>query len=246
MNITFEDKIVIVTGGSRGIGRNIVKSFCEAGAKVHFTYLSNKEDAVCLEKELGNTVKAHRVDGRQHSEVENFINDIGKKYGKIDILVNNAGIVPKTLLPNTSLDTWNNTISTNLTSIYSFCTTAFGYLYKSGAGVIINISSLASDRPSKGAGAYSATKGAIESLSRVLALEYAPFNIRINTVAPGLIETDVAKDVTEVFKKDLLSRTPLKRFGSTNDVSNAILFLASDKASFITGERLYVSGGRHI
>lgn len=243
--MSFKDKVVLVTGGSRGIGREIVRQFCNEGAKVYFTYLSNVSQASQLVEELGGSVKAFRVDGRKHEEVKNFVEIIGEEQGVIDVLVNNAAVVPKSLLPNTSLEIWNDTLHANLTSIFSYCTLAVKYLFRN-RGVIINISSLAADRPGKGAGAYSATKGAIESLSRTMALEYASFGIRVNTVAPGLIETDVAEEVTEKFKNDLLSRTPLKRFGLPEDVSNAVLFLASNKANYITGTQLYVTGGRHI
>lgn len=246
MNISFQNKVVIVTGGSRGIGKQLVKDFSSSGAKVFFTYLNSKNESEILSKEIGEQIEGHRVDGRIPNEVNNFIEKIGTKLGKIDVLINNAGVVPVALLQETSVDTWDNTLNSNLNSVFNFCKSSLKHLYKSGSGVIVNVSSLTADRPGKGAAAYSASKGAIESLSRALAIEYAPFKIRVNSVLPGLIETDVADEVTNEFKQELIKRTPLKRIGTTEDVSNAVLFLASEKAQFITGTKLYITGGRHI
>ena len=246
MNINFKDKVVIITGGSRGIGKELVKAFHREGARVYFTYVAKEKEAESLVDELKERVYGYKADNRVFQEVENFIKHIGNKEKRIDILINNAGIVPRFLFSNTSMKTWNDVIAINLIGVRNFCLASLKYLIRSENASIINISSVAADRPSSGISAYCATKGAIESLTRVLALELSPFKIRVNTIAPGLIETDVAKDITENKREEILARTPLKRFGKVEDVCNSALFIASDKASFITGAQLYITGGKHL
>ena len=247
MEIEFKGKVVIITGGSNGIGEQLVNDFHEAGAKVYFTYLSSEEKAqnLCLKYDF-RRIEGHRVDNKDCDSIKKFLNYVGEKEKKIDVLVNNAGVLLKALAANTSLKDWENIIQTNLTSIFVYSSIALRYLFKSGSASIINISSLNAIKPTKGVSAYAAAKGGVEAFSKVIMQEYASFKIRVNTVAPGLVDTQIADLVDPEFKKRIIKNTPLRRLCTTKDVSNAVMFLASDFASFITGEQILLTGGRHI
>ncbi|MBU3093584.1 SDR family oxidoreductase [Clostridium sp. CF011] len=250
MEIDFSNKIVVITGGSRGIGKELVRAFAEANAKVYFTYLSNEEKAENVVSEFSEryntTIKSYAVDGRSKEAVRNFMETVLTENNKIDVLINSAGYIPRGLFLNTTETVWKNTIDSNLNSVYNYCTSALKYMLLNKEGCIINISSVSACFPATGQAAYSASKGAIESLTKALALEYGKYNIRVNTIAPGLIETEVVKTISNKIKQEILKRTPLGRFGRTEDVSNIALFLASENASYITGTQLLVTGGRHL
>ncbi|EGD47357.1 short-chain dehydrogenase/reductase SDR [Ruminiclostridium papyrosolvens DSM 2782] len=250
MEISFSDKVVIITGGSRGIGKDLVRAFAQANAKVYFTYLTNGEKAQNVVDEFSRryaaTIKANAVDGRSKEDVHNFIETVITENKKIDVLINSAGYIPRGLFLNTSEDVWKNAIESNVSSIYNYCTNVLKYMLLEKGGCIINISSVSAHFPAKGQAAYSASKGAIESLTKALALEYGKYNIRVNTIAPGLVETEVVKTISNQVKQEILKRTPLGRFGRAEDVSNTALFLASENASYITGTQLLVTGGRHL
>lgn len=250
METNFSDKVVVITGGSRGIGKVLVRTFAEAKANVYFTYLSNKEkaDQVVGEytEKYNTVVKAFAVDGRSKQEVQSFMDTVLKENGKIDVLINSAGYIARGFFLNTTETVWKNTLDSNVSSVYNYCMSGLKPMILQKKGCIINISSVAADFPAKGQAAYSASKGAVESLSKALALEYGGYNIRINTIAPGLIETEVVKTISNKVKQEILKKTPLGRFGRAEDVSNAALFLASDNASYITGTQILVTGGRHL
>jgi len=247
MQIKFIDKIVIVNGGSRGIGSEIVKSFCNLGARVYFTYRNSKNAAQKIIEEYGaNTVSAHCIDNNNLDSISSFVTDVGKKHKCIDVLVNNAGIVKRSLIPILSSKDWDESFSVNLMAPMVFAKAAVRYMRKSDNPSIINISSVTADRASRGLAAYCSSKSALESLTRVMAMEFANFSIRVNTIAPGFIETDVAKNTSDEYKRKILDRTPLGRLGTTKEVSNTVLFLASSYASYITGSQIYVTGGRHL
>lgn len=244
MEISMKNKVVLITGGSRGIGAELVRSFCSLGAEVYFTFKSSQQAAQDVMKHTGAI--GEKVDGANEKEVEEFCNYIGKKHKVIDVLVNNAGSVPRALLVDTTVDIFKSTFFSNVGGVFNFSRSCLKYLLKSSSPSIINISSVASDRPSRGVGVYSCTKGAIESLSKVMALEFAPYKIRVNTVAPGLVKTQVSEGITEEARGKILEKTPLKRAGEVQDIAGAVIFLASDMAKFITGIQLYVTGGRHL
>jgi len=250
MEINFSDKIVVITGGSRGIGRELVRAFAEAKAKVYFTYLSNEEKAKNVVNEYSErynaTIKAYAVDGRSKEAVQNFIEEVIAENSRIDVLINSAGYIPRGLFLNTTEPVWKNTIDSNVNSIYNYCISALKHMLLEKEGCIINISSVSAYFPAKGQAAYSTSKGAIESLTKALALEYGKYNIRVNTIAPGLIETEVVKTISDQVKQEILKRTPLGRFGRAEDISSVALFLASENASYITGTQLLVTGGRHL
>lgn len=250
MECDYTDKVVIVTGGSRGIGKELVRAFAEANAIVYFTYLSNEEKAIEVASEYSEKyqarIKPMAVDGRSKNAVDQFIEAVLKENGKIDVLINSAGYISRGFFLNTTEDVWKSTMDTNINSVYNYCMNVIKPMILQKAGCIINISSVSAYYPAKGQAAYSTSKGAIESLTKALALEYGHFNIRVNTIAPGLIETEVVKTITNKVKQQILDRTPLGRFGRTEDVSNLALFLASENASYITGSELLVTGGRHL
>ena len=247
--MSFDGKVTVITGGSRGIGKGLVKAYAKSGSIVYFTYLTNEDSALELQENLttfGYKVYAYKVDNTCTNSITNFISKIISEVGKIDILINNAGYIPRGLFNNTTGTTMNKAIDINFFGVNYFCSAVLKYMVKQKNGVILNISSLSAFRPVKGQAAYSASKAAIESLSKVLALEYGRYNIRVNTIAPGLIETDVVKSISDKLKDDILQKTPLRRFGSIEDVSNAALFLSSDQAKFITGTQLLITGGKHL
>ena len=244
MEISMKNRVVLITGGSRGIGAELVRSFCSLGAKVYFTFKSNQQAAQEIMNSTGAIGK--KVDGANEKEVEEFCDNVGEKHKVIDVLVNNAGSVPRALLVDTTVDVFKSTFLANVGGVFNFSRSCLKYLLKSNYPSIINISSVASNRPSRGVGVYSCTKGAIESLSKVMALEFAPYKIRVNTVAPGLVRTQVSEGITEEAREKILEKTPLKRSGEVQDIAGAVIFLASDLARFITGIQLYVTGGRHL
>lgn len=243
MNIEFCNKIVIVTGGSRGIGAEIVKAFAKLGAKVFFTYKSS--NAKSKEIELINTqsIFASSVDSSNCDQIKQFITQVGQKYGRIDIIVNNAAIVVKSPLNNLTIENWDECMNVNLRAVFLYSTQALPYLKKSEFASVINISSVRSDRPRKDFGVYCSSKAGLEALTKVLMLEFAPFKIRVNCVVPGLIETEDIESVTsDEFKQKILD-IPFSRAGYPSEIANTVLFLASPFASYITGSQLYVSGG---
>lgn len=250
MKIDFSGKVVIITGGSRGIGRGLVTHFARANATVYFTYLSSEDQAAAVVQECreqyGADVTGLRVDGRSKPDVESFMDTVWKNHKRIDVVVNNAAWIPRGLFLQMSEQDWSEGISANLNSVIAFCSSAIKYMILNKSGSIINISSRSALQPGRGQAVYTATKGAVESLTKVLALEYGSYNIRVNTIAPGLIETDVVNTMQTGVKKKIMERTPLGRMGTADDVSHAALFLASDYASYITGTQLPVTGGRHL
>ncbi len=243
MNIEFSKKIVIITGGSRGIGSEIVKSFAKLGAIVFFTYKSSHANAKEIELFSPRSIFGSKVDSCDLNEIKDFIQTIGQKYGKIDILINNAAIVFKSPLKILKIEDWNISMDVNLRAAFLYSIEALPYLKQSDFASVINISSVRADRPREEFGVYCATKAALEALSKVLMLEFAPFKILVNTIAPGLIETDDTGSVnSEEFCQKILD-IPWGRAGFPSEVASAVLYLASPFASYITGSQLYVSGG---
>lgn len=249
MYTDLKGKVVVITGGSKGIGRGLVEAFAKAGSKVYFTYLSSEAQAKLIEDQLlseGWFAKAARVDGSSLEHVRDYINEIIAAEVSIDILINNAGFIPRGLFLGTTESIMDKTMNTNYKGVYNYCSVVLKYMVLKRQGVILNMTTLSSYLPAKGQSAYSASKAAIESLSKVLAIEYGKYNIRVNTIAPGLIETEIVKSISDQVKSDILSKTPLNRLGNVQDVSNAALFLASDQAKYITGVQLLITGGKHL
>lgn len=242
----FEGRTALVTGGSRGIGRGIVQALAAQGAKVAFVYQSNAQAAEALVAELtqaGHTVVAHQVDVRNKEAVDAVVKTVTEAWGKLDILVNNAGVIRDALLATMTPEQWRDVIDTNLTSVYNFCQAVTRPMMSARYGRIINMSSVAGEFGNKGQANYAASKGGINGFTRCLATELASRGITVNAVAPGFIETDMTEAVRNVAEAEIKKNIPAKRLGKPEDIANAVLFLASQESSYITGQVLSVDGG---
>ena len=244
MNVS--ERVALVTGGSRGIGKAIVVALANAGAKVAFVYQSNQDAAEKLVTELtsqGRDVYAIQADVSKKADADAAIENVIAKWGRLDILVNNAGIIRDKLVLAMSAEEWNEVINTNLTSVFNFCQAAIRPMMGNRFGRIVNMSSVAADYSNPGQANYAASKAGIEGFSRCLATEYAKRGITVNCVAPGFIETDMTIAVVNAAGDKIKNSIPVKRLGKPEDISNAVLVLASEESSYITGQTLKVDGG---
>ena len=241
-----ENKVALITGGGRGIGRSICESFAENGCNVAFTYNSSKEAAENLVEELKKynvKVKSYKSDASDHDKSVELIENVISDFERIDVLVNNAGITKDNLLMRMSPSDFKDVVNVNLGSVFNLTKSSIRIFLKQKEGSIINISSIVGVKGNAGQSNYAASKAGIIGFSKSIALELGSRNIRCNVVAPGFIETDMtdslSDDVLEKWKESI----PLKRSGKPNDVGNACVFLASDLSSYITGQVLQVDGG---
>jgi NAD(P)-dependent dehydrogenase (short-subunit alcohol dehydrogenase family) len=242
-----EDKIALVTGGAAGIGRAIAETFAHEGAKVLVADRDGeaaKEVADAIVKSNG-AASAHQVDVTDTAQVKVLMEEIDKTHGRLDVLVNNAGVGERADFRHLSDEAWERVWSVNLDGTVRCAREAFSLLKSSGKASIINLSSIMATKHTRQMAVYSATKGAVSALSRSLAVEYAPYGIRVNTLLPGYVETALIGRYLQnpMIAKALLTQTPLRRFGTPQDIANAALFLASDEAAYITGASLNVDGG---
>lgn len=241
-----ENKVAIITGGSRGIGAGIVKKFAEQGADVAFTYRSSEEQANKIVEQAsvhGTKVQAFKSDASSLEQTTTLIADVLKVFGKIDILVNNAGITRDNLLMRMSEDNWDDVMNNNLKSVFNFTKCIMRPMLKARGGSIINISSIVGIKGNGGQANYAASKAGVIGFTKSVAQEVGSRNIRCNAIAPGFIETDMTGILDEKIKDQMIQATALKRFGSTEEIANISLFLASELSSYITGETLNCSGG---
>lgn len=246
MDLGLRDKVVLVTGGSRGIGRATAELFCAEGAKTTVTYARSKEQADLFVEAMsskGFSAAAIKADCSKKDEVEAAIESLMSEHGRIDVLVNNAGITKDQLLLMMSDEDWHSVIDTNLNSVFISTKIVLRHMLRKRSGVVINLSSIAGSKPGKGHCNYAASKGGIEAFTKSVAAELGGKNIRINAVAPGMIETDMSQFVREAAGEEIKNQIALKKFGNPKDIANAIVFLASDAAAYITGEVLHVDGG---
>ena len=241
-----EGKIAIVTGASRGIGKEIVRSFMSQGATVAFTYICAEEQALDVEKELtknGGIAKGFKSDASKFEDAENLVKEVLEAFGTVDIVVNNAGITDDTLLMRMSEEQWDRVIDVNLKSCFNLTKAVLRTMLKARAGSIINISSVVGVQGNAGQVNYSASKAGILGLTKSVALELGSRNIRCNAIAPGFIETEMTEKLDAEVVQGWRDTIPLKRGGSPEDVANACVFLASDMSSYVTGQTLNVCGG---
>jgi 3-oxoacyl-[acyl-carrier protein] reductase len=236
-------KVALITGGSRGIGEALVRTFVAQGAKVAFTYVSNAsaERAMAMVAALGENAKAYQSDAGDYAQAEQLIAAVVKDFGKLDVLVNNAGITRDTLMLRMTEQQWDEVIQTNLKSVFNLTKHCLKPMLRSG-GSIINMSSVVGVFGQAGQANYAASKAGIIGFSKSIAKEYGSRNIRCNVIAPGFIETEMTAVLDEKTKADYLNSIPLKRLGAGTEVADACVFLASDMSSYISGQVLSVCG----
>lgn len=242
-----EDKIALVTGAGAGIGRAIAETFAREGAHAVVADVDGeaaKEVADDIVKTNG-AASAHTVDVTDTNQVKALMEEIKKAHGRLDVLVNNAGVGARADFRHISDEDWDQVWAVNLDGTVRCAREAFELLRASGKASVINLSSVMAAKHTRQMAVYSATKGAVSALSRSLAVEYAPYGIRVNTLLPGYVETALIGRYLQnpAIAKALLTQTPLRRFGTPEDIANAALFLASDEAAYITGAALNVDGG---
>lgn len=237
-----KDKVAIVTGGASGIGEATVRLFVQEGAKVTIADM-NEEKGEALAKELGDSTNFVKTNVTNESEVENMVNKTVETFGKLDILFNNAGIGDLHPTDELSFEHWQRTISVNLDGVFLVAKHAIRAMKKNGSGSIVNTASILGHVGDAQVASYAASKGAVANLTRALAVEFAQDNIRVNAVCPGYVITPLIDQLDEEAREYLVTQHPIGRLGKPEEIAKAVLFLASDDASFVTGANLLVDGG---
>jgi len=241
-----EGKISLVTGASVGIGNAVAKKYAEHGAKVAFTYLSNVEKGEALEKELaamGIKAKGYRSDASDFEAADQLIKSVVEDFGGLDVLVNNAGITKDNLLIRMSEEMWDTVINVNLKSVFNTVKASTRTFMKQRSGSIINMTSVVGIKGNAGQGNYAASKAGIIGFTKSVALELGSRGIRCNAIAPGFIETEMTAVLDEKMVQSWRDAIPLKRGGTPDDVADCAVFLASDMATYISGQVIQVDGG---
>lgn len=241
-----KDQSALVTGGSRGIGRAVVKALAAEGARVAFVYRGSEEAANSLVHELGQsgaTVLAVKVDVTDGVAAQNCVERLLQEWGRIDVLVNNAGVIRDDLFVRMEPEAWDEVLRTNLGGTYNFCRAVAYPMMKQRRGRIINISSVAAEHVNLGQANYAASKGAINALTRALAVELASRGVTVNAVAPGFIETDMSEAVRNKAGDMIKKIIPMRRLGQPEDVARVVVFLAGPDSGYVTGQVLTVDGG---
>jgi 3-oxoacyl-[acyl-carrier protein] reductase len=242
----FKDKVAIVTGGARGIGRAITLMLAEEGADVAFTYLRSSEESKSLTEEIrsaGRRALELQIDVRDLAQAKELVEQTKEKLGRLDILVNNAGIIRDKALMMMSNEDWRDVLDTNLGGVFNVTRSAIISFLKEKSGSIVNITSISGVIGMARQTNYSASKAGIIGFTKALAREVAPYNIRVNAVAPGFIETDMISGLKEEQRQALKKNIPLGRIGAVQDVAGAVRFLLDEKSGYITGQVLVVDGG---
>ena len=240
------NKIVLITGASRGIGKAIAEECVRQGATVAFTYLSSEEKARALEVELtanGGKAKGFRSDASNFDQAQQLVDDVVAEFGTVDVLVNNAGITRDTLLMRMTEEQWDEVINTNLKSAFNLTKAVQKPMLKARSGSIINMSSVVGVKGNAGQANYAASKAGLIGFTKSIAAELGSRNIRCNAIAPGFIETEMTDALNPEVVQGWRNGIPLKRGGQPIDVANATVFLASDMSAYITGQTLHVCGG---
>lgn len=236
------DKIAIVTGGSRGIGRAIVERLAADGAEVVFFYRADATAAAAVSR-IEKRITAEQVDVCDPQACSTAVERVAERCGRIDVLVNNAGLIRDNLLGLLEDEDVRSVLDTNVGGVFNVTRAVAPHMIARRAGKIINVSSVAGEKGGRGQTNYAASKGAINAFTRALAVELAPRRITVNCVAPGVIETDMTRAIRELAGDEVKARILLRRFGMPEEVAHAVWFLASRYADYITGQVLHVDGG---
>lgn len=241
-----QDKVVLITGASRGIGKSIAEECVNQGAKVAFTYLSSEEKAKALEAELtknGGEAKGFKSNAAQFDQAQQLVEDVVAAFGTVDVLVNNAGITRDTLLMRMTEEQWDEVINTNLKSVFNLTKAVQRPMLKARKGSIINMSSVVGVSGNAGQANYAASKAGLIGFTKSVAQELGSRNIRCNAIAPGFIETEMTGALDEKVVQEWRNSIPLKRGGSPKDVADLTVFLGSEMSAYITGQTINVCGG---
>ena len=241
------NKVVIVTGGSRGIGAEIVKTLVNENYKVILNYNNSKEQAEKIQQELldqGKEIEIIKADVSKKEEAERLIQFAINKFNKIDILINNAGISQEGLFTDVTEDEWQKMINTNLNSVFYCTKQALKYMIQEQQGCIINISSIWGETGASCEVAYSTTKAAINGMTKALAKEVGPSNIRVNAIAPGIIDTDMNRNLTTEELEQIKEQIPLNKIGKAIDIAKCVKWLIEDE--YTTGQIISINGGWYI
>lgn len=241
-----KDKVAIVTGATRGIGRAIAIRFAQEGCNVAFCGRTRNDNMNLVEQQLnalGIKAQGYVADVSDYQGAQNFVAEVLHDFGHIDILVNNAGITDDAALKRMSETQWDNVINVNLKSVFCMTKAVQPSLWKQGFGSIVNISSVVGIAGNNNQANYAAAKAGIIGFSKTAAKEFGARNIRVNVVAPGFIQTDMTQEMPEELKAYWQSRIPLRRPGNAEEVANACLFYASELSSYNTGDVMHVCGG---
>ena len=241
----FENKVVMVTGGAAGIGRVTAENFAKEGAKIAICDVNPEAGEAAL-KVLGPEASFEKVDVADSASVSSWVDAVFEKYGQIDVLVNNAGITRDSLIMRMKEADWDAVISVNLKSAFNCVKAVSKIMVKQRSGRIINLASVVGVMGNPGQANYVASKAGMIGLTKTVAKELGARGITVNAVAPGFIETDMTAVLSEKVKEAMLSMIPLQRAGNPQDVADAITFLASDQAAYITGQVIHVTGGMYM
>ncbi len=242
----FKGQTVVITGGTRGIGKAIAGSFLKAGARVIVTYTSNEVAAAQFKRDhsqFAENLDIQKLDVTKYEDVEDFFKYVDTKYENFEVLVNNAGIRKDSVLAMMRESDWHDVMNVNLAGIFYMCKFAVKNLMRKRYGRIINIGSVMERYGFEGQANYAASKAGLSALTKSLSKEVATRGITVNCVSPGFIATELIEDLPDKLRESYLARIPLKRFGSTEEVAACVLFLASKEASYVTGSTLEVAGG---
>jgi 3-oxoacyl-[acyl-carrier protein] reductase len=241
-----KNKTAIISGATRGIGRAVAGELAKEGVNISFNYLKSKEEAERLKEEfspLGVKVKAYQIDIKDYHAVNRWVIDTKDYFGALDIVINNAGIIIDKALALMEQKDWQAVIDTNLNGVFNLTHSAIITLLKQKSGTIVNITSLSGIIGLPRQTNYAASKAGIIGFTKSLAKEVGRYNIRVNAVAPGFIETDMMKDLKEDYRETMLKQIPLGRFGRAEEVAKVVKFLVSDDANYITGQTVIIDGG---
>ena len=244
-----ENKVALITGASRGIGEAIALKFASQGANIAFTYLSSEEKAKILEDKLsalGVKAKVYKSDAGDFKSSEQLCTEVLKEFSQIDICVNNAGISRDNLLLRLTPEQWDDVMTANLKSVYNLTKQVIRPMMKARTGSIINLSSIVGMKGNAGQSAYAASKAGIIGFTKSIAQELGSRNIRCNAIAPGFIETDMTHFLKDGGAEKWFEKIPLGRFGTTEDVANTALYLASPMSTYVTGQVISVCGGMNM